>query len=172
MANQIRSRFDAAKKVTHKPTGASLTLQSEAKEADINNKVARHMAGPGKFGMGIGNPAATRQLTFGDVPSESYHEMLNKVTDVQNMFRSLPSRLRGRFNNNPYQLIRWIEDPKNEEQAVRMGLIENPEMRDALALKDATTKAKADAEAKKADEEAQPRYPGSKPPKGGKNEEI
>lgn len=98
--------------------------QNFASEADINTVINRHMKGPGRMGMPIGNPNATRQGRFVDLSSESFHDMLNRVTDAQTAFMNLPARIRGRFSNNPYQLLRFLEKPENREEAVRLGLIE------------------------------------------------
>jgi len=134
-------------RVQQKPVGESRTQQHFQPETDINALVKKHLGGPNRFSglSGVGNPNATRQLHFGEVPSESYHEMLNKVTDVQNLFRSLPSRVRGRFRD-PYQLLRWVENPENREEALKSGFIHDPD-----ALQDIMEKeAQADEEAAQA----------------------
>lgn len=107
--------------------------QHHAASADLNQMMARHMAGPGRQGIPIGNPNATRQPRFLDLSSgDSYHDMLNRVTQIDTMFSRLPARLRGRFRNNPELLLRFAEDPANTKEAVKLGLIDDPEVIQAV----------------------------------------
>lgn len=105
---------------THRPpSGNSKTQQQYAKDQDINTIMARHAKGAGRFGRPVGDPNATAEMKFAIVPSESFHDMLNKVTDVQNQFRDLPSRTRSRYGNDPYQWLRHLEalEKKADEEA-------------------------------------------------------
>lgn len=117
------------KRVTSNTVGDSLTKQSFAPEADANNIVNRHMRGSfGNSLAGIGRPGGQqRQPVFMDVGAESYHEMLNRVIDIDNAFKSLPARLRTRFRNDPYHLIRFVENPDNIKESLKLGLIAPPE---------------------------------------------
>lgn len=110
-------------RVTAPKNGKSITQRQFKQDADINHITAKHMKGAGRFGAQIGNPAATRKPQFRDISSIDFHAMCNKVIDVQNHFASLPSRTKGRFNNDPYQLLRFIEDPNNRSKALDMGLL-------------------------------------------------
>lgn len=107
----------------------SLTQQHQKGEADINNIVARHMKQAGNNLANIGNPNAKRQPIFGDfsdVSSVDFHVMQNLMVDIQSKFEGLSSRLRGKFHNDPYQLLRWLDDDKNIPEAVALGLIRDP----------------------------------------------
>lgn len=55
--------------------------------------------------------------------SESYHEMLNRVADVQFAFSSFPATVRRRFSNDPYQALRFLEDPANAKEAADLGML-------------------------------------------------
>lgn len=149
----------------HKQPGdkpGSKVQQSAAQDADLNRMVARHMAGPGRMGLPIGNPAATRQPRFLDLSSaDSYHDMLNRVTQIDELFRRLPGRIRNRFQNRPEILMKFCEDPANTKEAVKLGLIDDPEViqqvLDAEQMDLEQQAAKA-AEPVKADPEAQPSF--------------
>lgn len=65
---------------------------------------------------------------FVNLTGESYHEMLCKVEEVQGQFAGLPSRVRRRFANNPEQLIKFLEDPNNLPEAVKLGLIDEGDL--------------------------------------------
>lgn len=163
------------------PQRVSKVQQAPAQVQDINTIVGRHLNVPGRGLASIGDPAATRKLVFMDVPSESYHEMMNKVASIDLAFGSLGSRLRSRFKNDPYQLLRWVEVPENRLEAISLGLIvPTLEDHEAMAAAQRAKAAKlkgnpADAEqmdleqqaaaaGTKADPEANPSYT----PKGGK----
>lgn len=158
----------------HPESRVSRTIQSDAEVGNINAMAAKYFKQRLK-----GNPDG-RQPMFIDVPSESFHEMLNKVTAIQETFRRIPARLRARFANSPAVLMDWLKDPQNRVEAVRMGLINDPEI--AAQLQQAAFQASQEAARRQADDpfdqvdlvdEADkadsPVKPGSKPPqKGGK----
>lgn len=116
-------------RVQQKPEGESLAVQSFADEADINRKMARHLKGPNR-GMMLGAvPQTPREPRFLDLSSaDTYHDMLNKVSQIDTKFQSLPARVRQRFRNNPELLLRFVEDPANAREAVKLGLISDPEV--------------------------------------------
>lgn len=153
--------------------GTSKTQQHHAPMAETSSIVNRHLsAAQGQTLANIGNPRASRQPMFIDVPSESFHESLNRVTQVKLMFSSLPARLRGMFSNDPYQMLLFIENPANRPRALKLGLVEpTDEEAQALAVEAAKAQRVAqvdlirEAMALKADPEAQPSY---KPPEGAK----
>lgn len=157
----------------HPGGGVEKTKQSFRDETDINTIVKRHLHNsPGRNLANIGNPLASREPRFGHMPAKSFHEMLNAVTDIQTAFLSLPGKLRARFGGSPYQLLRWVEEPRNYKEAVKLGLIEDAELLEEVKSAEAAEAAKKAAEAAgqqnmmpKADSEAQPSY---KPPEGGK----
>lgn len=45
------------------------------------------------------------------------------VREAQNNFDSLPSKIREKFHNNPQNMIDFLSDPKNNEEAVELGLL-------------------------------------------------
>lgn len=121
-------RSNPPRRVQTKIEGGSLTQQHYAKDVDVNTIVNRHMRGGfGRSLANIGNPGVPRQPIFGDFTSIDYQEMLNKVTDIDNIFRRLPAKVRSRFRNDPTQVIRFCEDPANMKEAVKLGLMVLPE---------------------------------------------
>lgn len=84
--------------------------------------MAKHLRGPNRL-LPPGNPGATREPRFVDLPSESYHQMLNKVSEIKTKFAMLPARVRTMFGNDPGQMLRFIEKPENREKCVRLGLV-------------------------------------------------
>jgi len=100
------------------PKSVSRTRQSFRDECNINNimdKVNRHMIMPtGKRGI------APAYVDCSDVPS--YSDALNQTIKVKNSFNALPARVRARFENDPQQLLDFMNDSKNVEEARDLGL--------------------------------------------------
>lgn len=177
MSSNPRSRFSGSNRVQQNVEGESLTQQNFRNESDINNIVGRHLRGVGRSLVNIG-AGGTRQPIFGDFSSIDYQAMLNTVTDIENQFSRLPGRVRNRFRNDPYQLIRWVEDPANQKDAIKMGLIALPEgmvmteegqiVEQADIVTEASKKSQEQGNPHKADDESQPNYtPPKKSEKGG-----
>lgn len=102
----------------------SLTQQHFRDECDINNIIERYEETG--FLVDPLNPG-TRQPVFGDFSVEfDYMAAQNIVADAQQRFEALPSALRKRFNNDPHELLLFLEDPKNMEEAVKLGLVNRP----------------------------------------------
>lgn len=79
------------------------------------------------------DPSATVQPQFVFLPSEHYHEMMNKVADVKSRFASLTARERSVFQNEPYQWLRYCENPKNREECLKRGWVTPSEEEQAAA---------------------------------------
>lgn len=99
--------------------GPSLTQQNMKEETDINNIVKRYLP-TGAL------PSHGRPPMYGDFTSIEFQAMQDAIADIDMQFASLPARLRGRFQNDPRQLIRFIEKPENQKEAVRLGLLLDP----------------------------------------------
>lgn len=149
------------------PSGKSKTLQEPGQSASVRDIVARHVPG-----QAIGDPRATRMPKFLDMPSETLHELLIKAEDAKLAFQGLPSRLKGKFNNNPVTMLRWTEQPENRKEALKLGLLV-PTDKEAQELALEAAKARRGEqidlvrEAMRPDPEAQPDYKAKNPPKGG-----
>lgn len=98
-------------------TYPSKTQQAHAAECDINNIVARYKQ------TGI-LPEIARQGVFGDVSNiPDYQTALNIVEDAEKAFMALPAKVRERFGHNPGELVDFVQDVKNREEAIKLGLI-------------------------------------------------
>lgn len=96
----------------------SLTQQQFADECDINNIVAKN---PDGFYTHLNS----RLPLWGvDVPeSMVYNEALNLVQQANASFMAMPADLRARFNNDPSQLLAFLGDDSNYDEAVSLGFI-------------------------------------------------
>lgn len=99
----------------------SLTVQSQAEDADINVIIER-------FGLTGELPTDIRMPTsqdFGDNVFD-YQSAMNIIIDAQKQFMRLPAELRARFDHDPQTFMDFVHDPANGGELVRLGL-RNPE---------------------------------------------
>lgn len=95
----------------------SLTIQSMAEDADINVLMKR-------FGLTGTMPSNPRVPMFGDFTGiTDYQDALNAVSAAYDGFMELPAKLRARFNNNPQELLEFVGNDANIEEARSLGLL-------------------------------------------------
>lgn len=56
----------------------------------------------------------------------NFQTAMNAVVHGQRQFMSLPAKMRARFENDPQQLLDFLQDPNNKDEAIRLGLIPKP----------------------------------------------
>jgi len=98
---------------------ATLTQQHFKDECDINNILRQFNI----TGLLPENPLSPR---YGDFTGISdYQTALNQVIAAEDEFMRLPADLRARFDNDPAQLIQFLENSDNKDEAIKLGLV-NP----------------------------------------------
>lgn len=101
-----------------------MTHQSFQDECDINKIMKRYQD------TGMIEHVREISTNYGDFSNvDDYQTALNKVISAQESFDALPAEIRKRFKNDPAELIDFMNDPKNAQEAVQLGLLEN--LRDA-----------------------------------------
>jgi len=106
----------------------TLTLQSAKDDCDLNLIVDRMI----KTGEQL--PMASIQ-DYGDFTgAEDYHTLMNKLIDAQDAFSTLDAPVRERFNNDPGQLIQFLNNDNNRQEAISLGLIEAPTVPSAAPI--------------------------------------
>jgi len=156
----IKNRFSTVNPAAEQNDEPSLTQQHFTEDANINTIVQRAL----KTGT-LGDVTNARQPIFGDFTSTDYQEMRNHIADVTQQFEALPAKIRARFSNDPIQLLRFVNDPRNLAESAKLGFIKIPEGYEIAENGDFRAKGTPPpAEAPKADPEANPNY---KPPEGG-----
>ena len=99
----------------------TLTQQHFKDECDINN-ILRQFNITGQL------PEQTISPRYGDFTGISdYHSALNQVIAAEDEFMRLPADLRARFENDPAQLIQFLDNYENYNEAVKLGLVNKPE---------------------------------------------
>lgn len=100
----------------------SLAKQSFRDEANINNIMARYER------TGIIEHQNKFNGQYGDFTSDlDYHGAMNQVIAAQNMFETLPAKVRAKFNNDPGQFLEFADNPENSDELIEMGLASAPE---------------------------------------------
>ena len=105
----------------------SITQQNFKKEQDINTIMKRYI----KTGI-LGDPLSIRNANpkFGNFDNVAdFHTQMNRLTELQTEFNELNSEVRNRFNNDPAELVEFLADPKNEDEARELGFL--PPLTDA-----------------------------------------
>ncbi|WNK13211.1 MAG: internal scaffolding protein [Microvirus sp.] len=91
----------------------SLAQQQFAKETDVN-----HILKSNAF-----IPADVSQMRFADVSEiADYQESLNIVMKAQDSFSGLTAEIRAFFDNDPANMVAYLSDPQNAQEAQEMGL--------------------------------------------------
>lgn len=121
MEKVITVREDGSVRRISKVVGESMTEQSHREAVNINTIVARARRGILPVSTGV-------QPNYGDFSSGlDFQRMMEKVNDAKNDMAALPAAIRKRFKNDPRELIDFMADEANREEAIELGLIAKPE---------------------------------------------
>lgn len=110
--------YGPKKRVIFNTAGPSLTHQSMKKECDINGIMARFEK------TGILEHRNRFEGSYGDFTQtpNDYHESMNAVIAANDMFMTLPAKIRKRFQNDPGAYLDFVTDPDNIDEMVKLGL--------------------------------------------------
>jgi phage internal scaffolding protein len=97
----------------------SLAIQSAEEESNINTIVRRF----GLTGQLPGQVAMPRYGDFTNIPD--FHTAMNLIRQTQDEFMRIPADIRARFENDPQQLMDFLEDDGNRDEAVKLGLVKS-----------------------------------------------
>lgn len=101
------------------PRCVSVTEQAHANECDINMIIARAE----KSGM---FPVASDRGQFGDFSGIDFQSMQCKIAAAKQAFMALPVAVRTRFSNDVGELLSFLDDVRNRDEAIKLGLIAKP----------------------------------------------
>lgn len=122
-AFRVRKPYDASEDVGISfENEETLTQQQFADECDINNIMKRYQA------TGVLMHVNAARPEYGDFSDPvDFQSALNTVIEAEMMFAELPADLRDRFGNDPKQLLEFIADDANRDEAVKLGIVKAPE---------------------------------------------
>lgn len=96
----------------------SMTEQQFKYETDVNNIVK---------GAISNLPPRNNMPAFGDFPDpNSYVASMNMVANAHSLFETMPSAIREKFKNDPVEMLKFMSDENNRDEAIKLGLIEKP----------------------------------------------
>lgn len=111
------SRVKGAKRVTFYTDGPSDTDQSFKDDCDVNVIIDKFTK------TGHLTHLAKHQGFYQDVSEyRDLAESMQVVTEAQAAFDALPAELRSRFSNSPVQMVNFLDDPRNDQEAIALGL--------------------------------------------------
>lgn len=100
----------------------SRTIQSEKDSCDIN-LILRKFKTTGV--MSNVNTNSPLEVSFDEVVD--FHSAMTQVASAQQAFATLPSALRKRFSNDPGELLAFLGDSSNRDEAIKLGLVNAPQ---------------------------------------------
>jgi len=120
IVSKFRDPLSPRQRVVAPVGGASLVKSEFAAQAEINGIVRRFLA----TGVAPGARGVPMNGDFCNAPD--FQTSMNLMIKARNAFDSLPAKVRREFDHDPGRLIGFLEDPKNRDKAVELGLIERP----------------------------------------------
>lgn len=104
--------------------GPGRTKQAFKDECDVNYIMNRWKR-TGEIPKSMIN---TIKPAYGDYSNaDDYLTACNQVIAAEDAFASMPAFLRDRFANQPVNLLRFLADPANQDEAIKLGLAAPPE---------------------------------------------
>lgn len=98
-------------------SGESRTEQSHKNSCNIEKIISRYY----KTGL---LQQRLQKGVYGDFTGYGeYHECVTKLQDAHGDFMAIPAKIRKRFHNDPGELIEFVLDESNRDEAVELGLV-------------------------------------------------
>lgn len=125
---EFKTAYGPKDKVAKGDWDRSMTKQSMKDECDIRFIIDKFKA------TGMLQHKEHWQGQYGEFEAMDFQEAMNYILDAKEMFETIPSNIRKRFDNDPGQFISWVNDPENASEARKLGFLnplpkplENPE---------------------------------------------
>lgn len=111
-------RERAVPRFVQNTVGDSMAKQSFRDECNINNIMKKFER------TGMIDHVRSVEGSYGDFTDApvDYQTAVNIVIAADNMFSSVPAKVRARFNNDPGEFLKFVEDPANIEECRSLGL--------------------------------------------------
>jgi len=110
-------QFPKRKRVQLFTGSESPTEQAHKDDCDINQVVAKY-SGDELRALMNNRPAIFADL----VSAPSYQQSLDIVRNAEEQFNALPSKVRKEFDNDPRAFLAFVEQPKNAQKLIDLGL--------------------------------------------------
>lgn len=96
-------------------TGDMMTVQSDAKNSDINELVRR-------FSLTGEIPQNVRRPLQGDFDVLTFQDAQNAIVKARNSFAAMSAKVREQFQNDPARFVDFCSNPENLDEMRKMGL--------------------------------------------------
>lgn len=94
------------------------TKQEFVSQCNINNILKKYTRN------GINPFVITPDAKYGDFTNvPSHQEALDLVLAAEEHFMAMPPHIRSRFNNDPGELLAFLGDVNNRDEAIKLGLV-------------------------------------------------
>ena len=113
-----------------------LTEQHHKDRCDVNQIVRRYAK------TGVLDHVTSIEASYGTMTGRDFKEMVDKVDEIRGKFQEFPSAIRNRFRNDPAELMQFFDDPKNRDEAIKLGLIRSDWIEAADGIGEADRKVK------------------------------
>lgn len=114
----ITKRPNGTKKVVTQNDEPTLCQQQWQASCNVNNIMKKYK----KTGTVTHVRNATAGVYQDLTKMPSYEEAVQTVTRAEQAFQEVPALVRKRFDNNPQKMIDFLNDPKNQDEAIKLGL--------------------------------------------------
>lgn len=93
------------------------TKQSFRDDSNINNIIKKYNE------TGLLPDLIKKEPQYGDfAKTQDFQSSLNLVIKAQEQFDALSATVRKRFNNDPAEMLAFVNDKRNQEELVKLGL--------------------------------------------------
>jgi len=116
----IKKRKNGSRRVCFVTDPDSVVEKHHKNEVDINSIMKKYRI----TGFLESNASEGQYGDFTD--ATDFHTMKNRIIEAESDFARLPAHLRTRFNNDPGQLLSFLDDPQNLSEAQELGLCPKP----------------------------------------------
>lgn len=138
----------------HIPEDRRLVQRSDMPLTSVRNLI--------KQGVPLPTPEETGAI-FGEFDSAvQYQDMMNVIVKAQESFDALPSHIRDRFKNDPRELLEFIDDEDNLDEAIELGIID-----EQTALRKQTDDPESHSKGRKTDRQRSDDRPSGNSPDNG-----
>lgn len=87
-------------------------------------------------------PVGRAKLYYGDFSNiPDVHQAFQIVQQAHDSFKKLPAKIRDQFQNNPENFISYINNPKNREECLKLGVFEREPTNEPILVKMADNEA-------------------------------
>lgn len=95
-----------------------ITKQSFRDQCDVNTIMAKYKR------TGTLDHVSGETPAYGDFSNVTdYQSAMNQIIEANVAFEQLPATTRARFHNNPEELVTFMEDSDNQQEAEDLGLV-------------------------------------------------